>query len=371
MKVLHILNELRPSGAEVMLELAAPVWKRMGCELHILSITTAPGNFEDRLRSSGWTINRIPRDGGTLDIIKRLMASIRTIRPDLVHLHPEGLSLPLCLAIHRCGVPMVRTVHNNFLFTGVLRWRKTLERWISRRLKLRHIAISPSVSENEIARFHNPTELCWNWFDSAGFRVPAEQERAIIRAQLAIPSGQKALVSVGNGSGVKNYRLIIESLALLNDPAVHYYQVGYPHPESLDEQLADELHVSDRVTFVGPQDNIGDWLAAADVFVMPSQWEGYGLAAVEALASSCQCVFADCLGLSDFKALGYHAIWSPLTPADFSHAIQESLACPFTPEQRLWNSDKARSEFDVETRAQAYHSLWQEVSGTFRTRDLS
>lgn len=368
MKVLHVLNELRPSGAEVMLELAAPVWKRMGCELHILSITSVPGKFEDRLRASGWTIERLPRDGGTFDIMKRLMTSIQALRPDLVHLHPEGLSLPLCLVIHRSGIPMVRTVHNNFLFTGVLRWRKTLERWICRRLKLQHIAISPSVRDNERTCVHNATELCWNWFDSARFRVPVDLERALIREQLAIPSGQKTLVSVGNGSDVKNYQLIIESLSLLNDPKVHYYQVGYRHPEGLDEQLADQLQVRDRVTFVGPQDNIWNWLAAADVFVMPSRWEGFGLAAVEALASGCQCVFADCLGLSDFKDPGYHVIWSTLTPTDFSLAIQQSLACPFTEEQKLWNSQKARSEFDVETRAQAYHLLWLNLVTNFRNQ---
>ncbi len=59
-KVLHILNSLRPSGGEVMLKLAAPFWQSQGLALSILSTGTQPGPFADSLNNAGYEIYHIP-----------------------------------------------------------------------------------------------------------------------------------------------------------------------------------------------------------------------------------------------------------------------------------------------------------------------
>jgi len=358
MRVLHILNELKPSGAEVMLELAAPVWLKMGCELHILSISALAAAHEERMRAAGWIIDRASREGGVRQLISRVTAMIRQIQPDVVHLHQEGRSLPLCYAARRAGVPMVRTVHNNFPFTGRLRLRKAFERWLCRRMGSKHIAISPSVQANERARFHNPTELCWNWFDAGSFRPPSEGERSTARERLGLGAQQKVLVSIGNGSDTKNYRVVVEALAAMGHPNVHYYQVGHPHPHGVDEQLANDLGVASQVHLMGPRKDILDWLWACDAYLMPSIFEGYGLAAVEAIAAGCECVFADCPGLADFKEMAIHAAWVPPHTASFLTGIQAALLTPSEPSQLLSNAAIIREAFAVAPRARPYYDLW-------------
>ena len=60
MKVLHILNTLRPSGAEVMLRLAAPYWREKGLELSILSTGEIVGPYAAELENAGYEIVHLP-----------------------------------------------------------------------------------------------------------------------------------------------------------------------------------------------------------------------------------------------------------------------------------------------------------------------
>lgn len=357
MKVLHIMNELRPSGAEVMLELAAPEWQRMGCELSVLALAASAGPQAERLRAAGWQVSHI-HGHGTRDLVFQMVRAIREIRPDVVHLHQEGKSLVLCLAVWLAKTPMFRTVHNNFPFLGMLRIRKAFERWLCRLMGSHHVAISPSVQANEMKKFHNPTSLCWNWFNAKEFRPPSATERLEARQRLGIPAERKVLISVGNASDIKNYQLVIDALSRLNDTNLHYYQVGNTHPLRSDERLAEQLDVLDQVHFMGPRKDILDWLWACDVYLMPSIFEGYGLAAVEAMAAGCECIFADCPGLADFKDMNVRARWEPLHANAFSLAIAESLSRPSAPDDLATNAELIRQSFGVESRCRAYYDLW-------------
>jgi glycosyltransferase involved in cell wall biosynthesis len=358
MKILHILNELKPSGAEVMLEKAASVWLDLGCDLHILALADSPGPYAETLARAGWQVTHLNRSQGIPSIIRSLIKRIGEIRPDLVHFHQEGISLPLAFAARLAGAPMVRTVHNNFPFSGGLRWRKTLERALGRWMGCQYIAISSSVQANELKRFRNHSELCWNWFDSKAFRPPSTEEKLGARERLGIPPDQIALVSVGNGSDTKNYQTVIQSLALLKNTALHYYQVGNPHLQAVDALAASASGVEAQVTFVGPRADIADWLWACDIYVMPSKLEGLSLAAVEALASGCDCLFADCPGLADFKGLKLAANWALPSAQGFAAGL-EKLLRNRTPNSALVTNSRLTCDlFDTKRRSQAYHQLW-------------
>lgn len=366
MRILHILNELKPSGAEIMLELAAASWMRAGCELYMIALADRPGPQAEILKAAGWNVSNVHRTGGLLQLIGRLKSSIRAIQPDVVHLHQEGISLPICFAVWQTGTPIFRTVHNNFPFTGTLRLRKSLERWLCRRLGSRHLAISPSVQANELTRFHNPTDLCWNWFDTDRFFPPSEGDRAAARARLEIPRDSTVLLTVGNASDTKNYRVVVEALGGEKLSNVHYYQVGNPHALGTDEQLAHELGVVSRFHPMGPRKDVLDWLWACDVYLMPSIFEGYGLAAVEALAAGCHCVFSDCPGLSDFKTMDVHASWVEPTADSIQQAIVQVLENAAPSARINQNTRVIREAFGVENRSHAYLEMWSETLKTKR-----
>jgi glycosyltransferase involved in cell wall biosynthesis len=255
-------------------------------------------------------------------------------------------------------IPAVRTIHSNFLYDGALRWKKIFERWLGRKTGLRQIAISESVKQNEVIRLKNPTTLCWNWIDSRKFHPPEEGERAQARLKLGLPENRRIIVSVGNGADVKNYSSIIQALAELRDDCLLYCQVGHPHDKGHDAQVAADLSLQEQVLFMGPRTNVIDWLWAADLYVMPSLYEGFGLAAAEALASGCKCIFSDCSGLLDFKTLGADARWVRPTATHLAAAIKSDVLTPLCSEAALHNAALSRKYFSPEAQANAYAQIW-------------
>ena len=359
MKILHLLGELRPSGAEVMVALATPLWKSLGCEVHVISLSDKPGEYTETMEQAGCTIHFQHTEAGRIMSSIPLWKMLRAIKPDVLHIHSEKRNLMNTITSSLCGIPVVRTIHNNFLFTGRLRWQKTFERYICRVLGSRHVAISKSVSTNEIMRFFNPTVLSWNWFDASSFSIPSLLEKSESRKKLGVPDEAKILVSVGNGSTVKNYAAIIESMGILNDPDLMYFQVGNPNTSGEDANLVQRLNLTDRVIFVGPRHDIKDWLRAADLYVMPSLFEGFGLAAAEALASGCNCLFTNCPGLTDFKDFGIKAFWSETGALSIVNAIKQWQSAPISPDILAENASIICEEFSVERRASDYFLLWK------------
>lgn len=394
MNVLHLLGELRPSGAEVMLKLAAPHWQKAGCELIALAAAPNVGEYAFQLESAGFKILHLPfgRGHDLLGWAKSYLEIIRRENIDIVHVHGEKNNLLSTTLPKLAGCRVFRTVHNNFPYNGTLRIRKSIERRTSRFFGCRSIAISPSVQANERNRLHNPTTLCWNWFDDAFFRPPTHVERAAARSDIGLTENDIALVSVGNGNDVKNYAAIVEALGKLRvasgelsvktsghaspasphpphltrhaspatlPPSLLYLFVGNEHPDQVERTTVEKLGLSASVRFCGPQADVRKYLWAADIFVMPSLYEGFGLAAVEALATGIPSIFSEVPGLNDFREFPFAIEWCGTEAKSISEKIGGMMANGGSRIRNLESAAAVRAEFGVERRASEYLRLWQ------------
>jgi len=196
----------------------------------------------------------------------------------------------------------LQTVHSSFTFSGNLRLRRKVQRLILRALGLVSVAISPSVEKTELAHFGLKTRLVPNWYDSNSFAKPTALERQQARDALGISTGETVIVTVGNCSSVKNHVALLEAIAKI--PASSrplYLHVGIEEPNHPEQKLAQELGIAERVRFIGALRDVRPALYASDIFVMPSLIEGFGISAVEALATGLPAVFTDVPGLRDFR----------------------------------------------------------------------
>lgn len=116
---------------------------------------------------------------------------------------------------------------------------------------------------------HNPVDLD---AITAAARVPVET---------ATEDGP-LLVAVGRLSSVKDYPLLIEALALV--PRARAWILGEGPDRAMLEQLAADQGVGDRVRFWGFQPSPWPFMAAADVLVLTSVYEGFGNVLIEAMA---------------------------------------------------------------------------------------
>ena len=106
-----------------------------------------------------------------------------------------------------------------------------------------------------------------------------------LRTELA-PNGEKLLVHVSNFRAVKRPVDCIEILAQVREQGekVRLVMVGDGPERSAAYYRAEQLNVKDDVIFVGKQANIADYLGVSDIFLLPSELESFGLAALEAQA---------------------------------------------------------------------------------------
>ena len=169
----------------------------------------------------------------------------------------------------------------------------------------------------------------------------------------------KRILAVGKLKPAKNFSLLIEAfacvlsgieatLAIVGEGALRH---------QLEAQVA-RLGLQDQVLMPGFSTTPGDWYVGADVFVLPSDYEGFGNVLVEAMHCGLPVVATDCpYGPAEVLGSGQ---WGALVPRGdvpaLAAAIQVALASPNDPAQQ-----RARAaEFAAEHAVEAY---WQTLFG--------
>ena len=183
-------------------------------------------------------------------------------------------------------------------------------------------------------------------------------DRNVARSDLGI-EGKKVILYVGRIEPIKGLRNLLEAVALLEDQddTVLLIVGGKPGDDSELELLksqARQLGIGDKVVFTGavPQCRLPAYYSAADVFVLPSYTESFGLAALEAMACGTPVVASRVGGLSTFirnGETGYLIPWR--CPEPFAQRLDMLLANP-----------ALRDTLGAAARAKALEMSWRGVA---------
>jgi D-inositol-3-phosphate glycosyltransferase len=163
---------------------------------------------------------------------------------------------------------------------------------------------------------------------------PRDQSEA--RRELDLPEDGKVLVAVGRVEPLKGFDILIRALAEMTERAsVTLVIVGGDARAAAEfarlTAIAEEVGVSSQVRFVGATDHqrVAYYYNAADVVVVPSFYESFGLVALEALASGVPVVASRVGGLTSTVADGRNGYLIPWRcPEPFAEKIDLLLANP-------------------------------------------
>ena len=356
-RVLHVMGSLERSGMEMMLMSSSGQWRRAGYSCDVLATKREIGPIADEIRSAGYGVYHIPfrsrsRYLPSRKLIPEFFRLCRRNKYNIVHIHTEAATPIFAILAKLAGVRnVVLSVHNTFLFDGVLRTRKRLERTLIRALGGRYGMVSTAVMECEQKRFHNPGVKLWNWLDTKYFRPPSVEERRSARQSLGCTEDQFVLVSVANCNHVKNHAALLRALPKVTQVIpMLYLHVGKEELERPELALTERLGLQDKVRFMGSEPDPRLFFWAADVFVMPSLYEGLGNSALEAIASGCPAVLADVSGL---KEIATETKWTISVTPDEESIMAGLLRMADIPVQTrrmraLEDSARIRERFSVE-----------------------
>lgn len=218
----------------------------------------------------------------------RLARVLRSREVGILHSHQFFASLFASPIGRLCGVPVIlETPHIREYWRKGLKGHFAIDRLVGRTVDA-YIAVSEANARYLVREKRLPERKvrvirfgCDLSRYDAGRRAPAGRRR-----ELGFADTDTVLVVAARLEPQKGHKILLEALAgvLANFPNVRLVCVGEGSLRGSLEALAAELGIADAVRFVGYRKDIPDWLALADICVLPSYFEGLPLAAIEALA---------------------------------------------------------------------------------------
>jgi N-acetyl-alpha-D-glucosaminyl L-malate synthase BshA len=116
------------------------------------------------------------------------------------------------------------------------------------------------------------------------------------------PNGEKILIHASNFRKVKRVDDVVKVFAAVRkEMPAKLLMVGDGPERPATEELAREMGVDEDVRFLGKQEQMEDILAVSDVFLLPSEYESFGLAALEAMAAKVVVISTNAGGLAEIN----------------------------------------------------------------------
>lgn len=134
--------------------------------------------------------------------------------------------------------------------------------------------------------------------------------------------GKKLFIAIGRFHKQKDYPNLLNAFSDLaqKNSAIHLFIVGDGELRPSIEQMIKDKNLTDNITLLSIRKDVPELLSAADVFVLPSAWEGFGLVVAEAMACERVVVATDCGGVAE--VLGEEGF---LVPPKNSHALMAAM----------------------------------------------
>ncbi len=334
MRILHVM-ECTIGGTRRHLVDAVRGQRALGLDVSVAASALRQPDFERDLagfESIGVRVQRIPmvRQPSPLTDARHVAALRRVIRaerPDIVHTHAsKGGALGRIASMLEDVGARVHTPHTfAFLFDGMFSrpkraFFKAVERGLASHTTCT-IAVSPSEGRTiassgvvEAAR----VRVVSNGIDPRLWLDATPLPRAELAADVHAPIA----VVVGLLNAAKGQELALRALAEPGLADLQLAVVGSGEDEAMLRAVARELRIEARVRFLGFRTDVPRLVAAADLLVLPSRWEGMPYVVLEAMAAAKPVVATPVDGARDLVVSG---ATGELATAIDAHALAAAL----------------------------------------------
>ena len=278
------------------------------------------------IEASSWANQGL--SGKTLSLWKDL----RAFRPQILHTFGLRAEIVGRMLARATRVPVILSALHS-----PDPWRRWPHVWLDRLTAPwvdQFLAVSQTVARSRIERERFPKEKIV--VIPNGIQAPSEADLARARKarqDRAASSGNvgPSIVMVGNLRPMKGHREALRSIAMLRRsfPQLRLTLVGKDVSEGFYPRMARDLGCAEHVEWAGYQENVAPYYANADLFLMPSYWEGCPTALLEAMSWGLPIVASDIPGIAEVARPNQEALLTPpRDPALLTAALRRLLRNP-------------------------------------------
>lgn len=287
MKILHIISSLEIGGAQRLLSDILPLMAR-NHEVTLLVNKEVDNDFSRKVKEEG--VNVISCGCENLHSPKNIFRIAKYAKGyDIVHVHLFPTIYWAAFASVFSSMNLVYTEHSTLNRRRGKWYFRPIERFVYSRYK-KIISIS-----------HQTQDALIEWLQSQSH----DMRFVVINNGVDLSKFHNlekvklyphTLIMVSRFAASKDQMTVIRAMKLLPED-VHVIFVGDGETLEACRNYTEELGVSDRVHFVGKQSDVTSWIAKASIGIQSSNWEGFGLTAVELMAAGLPVVATNVDGL--------------------------------------------------------------------------
>jgi glycosyltransferase involved in cell wall biosynthesis len=356
MKIAHVVDTLEIGGAERLVVTMAEIQRARGHSVEVHCVIRS-GPLATELQRLGVAIYENVATS-TVGRIRALATEFRRTRPDVVHLHNATAAIYGSIAAFFAGVPgRISTRHG--LVPHKRNSSTEMKFWMTARLTDFAVAVSHQTRENMLSfplADRNKLRVIVN-----GCAPAASNGHATLLRSPAF-----TFIHVARLNAVKDQSTLLRAFALATQELGNVrLLIGGDGPKRRElEELAADLKIRHQVVFAGMREDIGDWLAASDCFVLSSISEATPVSLLEAMAAGLPCIVThvgEMPAIVGDAACGW--IVPPGSPEQLAAAMLRALASDHPLLQNLGaRARKAYSEhYSAETMTDRYLDLYQQA----------
>jgi N-acetyl-alpha-D-glucosaminyl L-malate synthase BshA len=262
----------------------------------------------------------------------------------------QGRYLPVITTLHGTDITLVG---KNKSFAPVVQFSINKSDGVT--------AVSNSLRQQTYDNFDitRPIEVIYNFIDFSRFR---KSNKDHFKKAIA-PNGERILIHVSNFRKVKRTEDVVKIFAIVNKEMPSKLLLIGDGPERRNaEELTRALDLEDDVRFLGKQDAIEELMAVADLFLIPSEKESFGLAALEAMACEVPVISTNAGGLPEVNIHGETGYLSDVgNVEEMGYYAVSILKDDAVLQQFRANALAQAKRFDIDVILPIYEAYYEEI----------
>lgn len=321
--VLQVVGAMNRGGAETFMMNVLRNIDKNKFELIFLCYLDGAYDYEDEVRSLGGRIIRIKdtRVRKPHAFIMNIVSIIKENSVNIVHSHVDYTTSYSMLAAKKAGVTLRIAHSHNTRATRSTNLARKIFPLVSKYIINRYASVRLACEESAgKALFYkkNRFEIIRNGINLEDFAFNIS-DRSRVRQSLSIDVSTKVILHVGRFEEQKNHTYLIDMFSTMTkgDPNIALILVGDGSLTGSVRSRVNELGLGDSVFFVGKQSDMASFYSMADIFLLPSLYEGLPVSLIEAQANGLRCLVSDTtdrnsdlgLGLASFISLRDEKTW--------------------------------------------------------------
>lgn len=250
-------------------------------------------------------------------LASKLVDVVRFEKLDILHVHyaiphaavaymskqilrSKGIDIPIVTTLHGTDITLVG---NDNSFAPVAEFSINESDGVT--------SVSEQLKSETLQTFQikKDIKVIYNFIDFSRFRKTNKDH---FRKAIA-PDGEKILVHISNFRKVKRVEDVIHIFGIVKQSIKSKLLLIGDGPERKNmEDLCRHLHLCDEIRFLGKQEAVEELLAIADLFILPSETESFGLAALEAMACEVPVISSNAGGIPEVNIDGVTGYMCPI-----------------------------------------------------------